>query len=106
MGLQKSFLSNIRSNNSTCDAGRFDQKVSVNCEVQGGIWGPCVGDSLSWERAELAHSCGESGDTFPQPEDMVTKVTVVAVNKDHMLPVPTPSSHSRCFTSFPDKPNQ
>ena len=28
-GLQKSFLSNIRSNNSTCDAGCFNPKVFV-----------------------------------------------------------------------------
>ena len=31
--LQKSFLGNICSNNSTCDVGRFDPKVFVNCEV-------------------------------------------------------------------------
>ena len=31
--LQKSFFSNIRSNKSTFDAGRFDPKVFVNCEV-------------------------------------------------------------------------
>ena len=31
--LQMSFFSNIRSNNSTCDAGRFDPKAFVNCEV-------------------------------------------------------------------------
>ena len=33
--LQKSFLSNIHSNNSTCDARCFNPKVFVNCEVQG-----------------------------------------------------------------------